>query len=105
MSDAAEDPRDPQRRINFETYVYDSGEVANRFTGALERAARRGVRVTRAFLELFRRSLLTERAAGGVRRSPQLGCFCEPTSPVEVEAEEGRCYRYRARSATFRRFA
>jgi cardiolipin synthase len=35
-----------RRRINFETYVYDSGEVANRFTDALERAARRGVRVT-----------------------------------------------------------
>jgi cardiolipin synthase A/B len=35
-----------RRRINFETYVYDSGEVANRFTEALERAARRGVRVT-----------------------------------------------------------
>ena len=35
-----------RRRINFETYVYDSGDVANRFTGALERAAGRGVRVT-----------------------------------------------------------
>jgi cardiolipin synthase A/B len=35
-----------RRRINFETYVYDSGDVANRFTDALERAARRGVRVT-----------------------------------------------------------
>jgi cardiolipin synthase len=35
-----------RRRINFESYVYDSGEVANRFTAALERAARRGVGVT-----------------------------------------------------------
>jgi cardiolipin synthase len=35
-----------ERRINFETYVYDSGDVANRFTAALERAARRGVGVT-----------------------------------------------------------
>ena len=34
------------RRISFETYVYESGEIADKFTAALERAARRGVRVT-----------------------------------------------------------
>jgi cardiolipin synthase len=33
------------RRISFETYVYRSGEAANRFTTAFEAAARRGVRV------------------------------------------------------------
>jgi cardiolipin synthase len=33
------------RRISFETYIYDTGEVADRFTDALERAARRGVAV------------------------------------------------------------
>jgi cardiolipin synthase len=32
-------------RISFETYIYDEGSVADRFTGALERAARRGVSV------------------------------------------------------------
>jgi cardiolipin synthase A/B len=35
-----------RRRVNFETYVFEAGEVANSFTEALERAARRGVRVT-----------------------------------------------------------
>ena len=35
-----------RRRINFETYIYDSGDVADRFTAALERAAKRGVQVT-----------------------------------------------------------
>ena len=35
-----------QNRINFETYIYDAGEIADRFTNALERAARRGVKVT-----------------------------------------------------------
>jgi cardiolipin synthase A/B len=35
-----------QRRINFETYVFDTGVLANRFTDALERAAKRGVRVS-----------------------------------------------------------
>jgi cardiolipin synthase len=35
-----------RRRISFETYIYDAGEVANTFTDALERAAARGVHVT-----------------------------------------------------------
>lgn len=34
-----------RRRISFETYIYDTGEVANQFTAALENAARRGVKV------------------------------------------------------------
>jgi cardiolipin synthase len=34
-----------RRRISFETYIFDTGEVAARFTEALERAARRGVAV------------------------------------------------------------
>jgi cardiolipin synthase A/B len=35
-----------RRRIAFETYIYDTGDAANRFTDALERAARRGVHVS-----------------------------------------------------------
>jgi len=34
-----------RRRISFETYIYDAGHVAERFTTAFERAARRGVTV------------------------------------------------------------
>lgn len=34
-----------RRRISFETYIYDEGTVAHRFTEALAAAARRGVRV------------------------------------------------------------
>ena len=34
-----------RRRLSFETYIYDTGEIANRFTEAFERAARRGVSV------------------------------------------------------------
>jgi cardiolipin synthase len=37
--------RHAKRRISFETYIYDKGEVADRFTAALEEAARRGVHV------------------------------------------------------------
>jgi len=38
--------RGAKRRISFETYIYDTGEIANQFTAALEEAARRGVRVS-----------------------------------------------------------
>jgi cardiolipin synthase len=38
--------RGAKRRISFETYIYEAGEVANQFTSALEDAARRGVRVS-----------------------------------------------------------
>jgi cardiolipin synthase len=34
-----------QRRVSFETYVYEEGKAADLFTGALERAAQRGVTV------------------------------------------------------------
>jgi cardiolipin synthase len=34
-----------RKRISLETYIYDSGTVADQFTTALEAAARRGVRV------------------------------------------------------------
>ncbi|HEX5473925.1 MAG TPA: phospholipase D-like domain-containing protein [Vicinamibacterales bacterium] len=34
-----------KKRISFETYIYDKGVVADRFTAALAAAARRGVRV------------------------------------------------------------
>jgi cardiolipin synthase len=37
--------RGAKRRISFETYIYDSGQVASQFTSALEDAARRGVHV------------------------------------------------------------
>lgn len=38
--------RGAKRRISFETYVYEAGEVASQFADALEAAARRGVRVS-----------------------------------------------------------
>ena len=38
--------RGAKRRISFESYIYDTGEIANQFTAALEEAARRGVRVS-----------------------------------------------------------
>ena len=43
-ADARGHPR-AKRRISFETYIYESGIVADQFTAALEEAAHRGVRV------------------------------------------------------------
>ena len=37
--------RGAARRISFETYIYEAGEIGDAFTTALEDAARRGVRV------------------------------------------------------------
>jgi cardiolipin synthase len=37
--------RGARRRISFETYIYESGEIADTFTSALAHAARQGVRV------------------------------------------------------------
>ena len=34
-----------RRRVSFETYIYESGQMADSFTRAFEDAARRGVRV------------------------------------------------------------
>jgi cardiolipin synthase len=38
--------RSARRRIDLETYVYSKGDISDRFTDALEAAARRGVSVT-----------------------------------------------------------
>jgi cardiolipin synthase len=35
-----------RKRISFETYIYDSGDIPDQFTAALENAAKRGVAVT-----------------------------------------------------------
>jgi cardiolipin synthase A/B len=37
--------REARRRISFETYIYNAGDMAEQFTRAFEEAARRGVRV------------------------------------------------------------
>ena len=38
--------RGAKRRISFETYIYETGKIADQFTAAFEEAARRGVRST-----------------------------------------------------------
>jgi cardiolipin synthase A/B len=59
-----------RRRISFETYIYDKGEIAEQFTSALERAAWRGVAV-RLVLDAFGSSGME---ADDVTRLQSAGC-------------------------------
>jgi cardiolipin synthase len=51
------------RRISFETYIYESGEVGDRFTAALANAARRGVEVNLVIDSVGALTMLNEHAA------------------------------------------
>jgi cardiolipin synthase len=62
--------RSAKRRISFETYIYDTGEVATQFTTALEEAARRGVRVNLVVDSVGAGSMKTE----DVKRLEAAGC-------------------------------
>ena len=53
-----------RRRISFETYIYDTGEIADQFTAALEEAARRGVQVNLVVDAVGRDKIPKECASG-----------------------------------------
>jgi cardiolipin synthase len=80
--------RGARRRINFETYIYGTGEIANQFTTALEEAARRGVRVN-----------LVVDAVGGsmddahVKRLETAGCRVAKFNPIGWYSLEEMNYR------------
>jgi cardiolipin synthase len=62
--------RAAKRRISFETYIYDEGEVAKGFTAALEQAAQRGVRVNLVVDSVGGSGMRTE----DVKRLEAAGC-------------------------------
>ena len=62
--------RGARRRISFETYIYDVGEVATQFTAALEEAARRGVRVNLVVDSVGASGM----EAGDIKRLEAAGC-------------------------------
>ncbi|HEX2444645.1 MAG TPA: phospholipase D-like domain-containing protein [Vicinamibacterales bacterium] len=78
-----------QRRISFETYIYSGGEVANRFTGALEAAARRGVRCNLVFDALGSKDLPSDH----LRRLRDAGCTVGIFNPPAWYALEEFNYR------------
>lgn len=62
--------RGATRRISFESYIYESGAIANQFTDAFEAAARRGVRV-RMVVDSIGASSMSDR---DVKRLRDAGC-------------------------------
>jgi cardiolipin synthase len=62
--------RNAKRRISFETYIYDKGQVGDEFTTALEAAARRGVHVNLVVDSVGAGSMKSE----DVKRLEAAGC-------------------------------
>ena len=86
MLDAVQGAR---RRISFETYIYESGTVANQFTAALESAARRGVQVT-VIVDAIGASSME---ASHVERLRQAGARVEQFNPAKWYSMEHVNYR------------
>ena len=78
-----------RQRISFETYIYDSGQVANQFTAALEAAAKRGVRVRIVVDALGSSSMDTAHAA----RLQAAGCTLVQFNPISWYSLEYVNYR------------
>ena len=74
-----------KRRISFESYIYDTGSVADQFTAAFEQAARRGVKV-RMVVDSVGASSMDERHADRLRAA---GCeLAEFNTPQWYSLEE-----------------
>jgi cardiolipin synthase len=78
-----------RERVSFETYVYEKGEVANWFTDALERAARRGVDV-RVIVDSVGASKMED---GHVERLRDAGCHVVSFNPSQWYGLEELNYR------------
>jgi cardiolipin synthase len=71
--------RGARRRVTFETYIYDTGEMATQFTAALEEAARRGVRVQLVVDAVGASSMDEEHLARLERAGCRIAQFNSPT--------------------------
>ena len=78
-----------QHRIAFETYIFDTGRIAERFTTALEAAARRGVSC-RMVLDAVGASTMEARH---IERLEQAGCRIGWFNPLASFAIEEANYR------------
>jgi cardiolipin synthase len=77
--------RAAKRRISLETYIYDTGTVADQFTAAFEEAARRGVRVN-IVVDSVGASSMDE---SHMKRLEQAGCrIAQFNSPTWYSLEE-----------------
>ena len=78
-----------RERVSFETYVYEKGQVANQFTDALERAAKRGVDV-RVIVDAVGASQMED---GHVDRLRAAGCHVVDFNPSQWYGLEELNYR------------
>ncbi len=78
-----------RERVSFETYVYEKGEIADRFTAALERAARRGVDV-RVIVDSVGASKMED---GHTERLREAGCHVVSFNPSQWYGLEELNYR------------
>jgi cardiolipin synthase len=78
-----------RHRVSFETYVYEKGQVADWFTGALERAASRGVDV-RVIVDSVGASKMED---GHVERLRKAGCHVVDFNPSHWYSLEELNYR------------
>ena len=77
--------RAAKRRISLETYIYDTGTVADQFTAAFEEAARRGVRINLVVDSVGASSM----NASHKKRLQQAGCrIAEFNPPTWYSLEE-----------------
>jgi cardiolipin synthase A/B len=81
--------RGAKRRIAFETYVYNAGQVAEQFTAALEDAARRGVRVN-VVIDTVGASDMEEKH---IERLERAGCRVGKFNPLRWYSLEEVNYR------------
>ena len=80
---------DARERISFETYVYDTGRVADQFTDALEQAARRGVTVNVILDAIGTGSM----EASHLERLQMAGCHVVSFNPTDWYTLEELNYR------------
>jgi cardiolipin synthase A/B len=84
--------RQARRRINFETYIYDTGQVARDFTSALADAASRGVEV-RLIVDAVGASAMEEEHVDRLQRAGvQIGTF-NPLKWYSIEEINYRTHR------------
>ncbi len=81
-----------KHRISFETYVYQTGQIGDRFTAALEAAARRGVNV-RIVLDSIGASKTSEQDVERLRRAGCQVAWFNKVSGLNFEELNYRTHR------------
>jgi cardiolipin synthase len=84
--------RGAQKRISFETYIYDTGEVAGQFSAALAEAAARGVEVRVVVDAVGAKSMAPEHVERMQKAGVEIGTF-NPLRWYSIEELNYRTHR------------